>query len=220
MDTQEKTHSEPRLQPLEQRLQEAARWEPSAQMPLGLERRALAARPPLRPIGIARPYHFGLATAMAAACCVVIVSKLGQPTLQQEMPRQSQEMPRQLQQSLKQSQQLPRQLQEMPRQLQEMPKQLQQLPKRLRKQLAQKAPSLRKKQRESPLTRRYSVAVDRGEDSLTVGQRVSVDAPTYTPAYYAQPSADGESVTYTPVAVALDDPDVITSERMPDQNPL
>ena len=63
---------------IEDKLKDAAGWRPGSEMPLGLERRVLAgrARPPLRPIGIARPRSVLFATAMAGAVCMLLVARV------------------------------------------------------------------------------------------------------------------------------------------------
>ncbi|WP_395145703.1 hypothetical protein [Armatimonas sp.] len=104
--------------------------------------------------------------------------------------RKIQPTPGQTKKMSKQSEQKPTHFEESPRYFKEIPK----------------------KRQESPPARRFSVAVDTPGDSVGTVSRVAVEKPLYTPAYYAQPSADGESVQYMPVAVALEDPDVIYSE--------
>ena len=196
---------------IEDKLKDAAGWRPGSEMPLGLERRVLAgrARPPLRPIGIARPRSVLFATAMAGAVCILLVARVDKqfpeaqpttkPTAEQKIsptptpgktPKQFENTQKPRQDTSKQSEKKPLRFEESPRHFKEIPK----------------------KRQESPLSRRFPVAVDTPGDSVGTGSRVAVEKPLYKPAYYAQPSADGESVQYMPVAVALEDPDVIYSE--------
>ena len=198
---------------IEDLLKEAAEWRPHTEMPEGLERRALKAtrRPPLRPMGIMRPRSAFFATALAGVACFFLTNstpipmpeRIKQlPQQNKELPRQSKDLPKHFEQSSKHFEQSSKRLEKLPRQLQQLPKRKQVSEKRLQKIL----------RRQSPLMQRFPVALDTVSDSVIVGSRVAVEATVYTPAYYAEPSSDGESTKYTPVKVALDDPDVIYSE--------
>jgi Skp family chaperone for outer membrane proteins len=218
---------------IEDLLKDAAEWRPNTEMPEGLERRALnaARRPPLRPMGIMRPRSALFATALAGAACFFMVGRVGQKVPEpvgipvavvntDPTPAPTQEpikktLPLKLQTD-QQIQQMDRQIKEMPKRLQQLPKRFKQSPKRLQESQKQKQaeekPQRKTSPRQSPLAQRYPIALDTLSDSVIVGSRVAVDTPVYTPAYYAEPSSDGESTKYTPVKVALDDPDVIYSE--------
>lgn len=196
---------------IEDKLKDAANWQPGSEMPLGLERRALEAhvRPPLRPIGLTRPRNVLLATAFAGVVCSFFVLRVEQEPLPSPQPLPANtpipQVAIRTEKTSEHLEEMPKQMQHFPKRLQELPKQIQQSSKRLQK-------IDRPRRKESPLTRRFPVAVDTQSDSVKAGSRVAVEAPLYTPAYYAEPSADGQSVSYTPVSVALDDPDVIYSE--------
>ena len=189
---------------IEEKLKDAAAWRPDSEMPMGLERQVLLSqnRPPLRPIGITRPRSVLFATVMAGAVCSLMVVRVGQkipeapvapvaietpipsPPVQELVPpRKAQKL------------QIPEQSAKMPRQIVQMPRRKQHTSRHLR-QIPRQAP----------------IAVDAVSDSVVSQSRVAVEAPVYVPAYYAQPSVDGESVQYTPVSMALADPDVIYSE--------
>lgn len=201
---------------IEARLKRAADWRPQTEMPVGLERRALLRlrRPPLRPIGMTRPRGVLLTTALAGAVCMVVMARLDRPVVTPSSTVASAPTPEPTTSETTQSQGTVRPRPAQPdlssppksplRVRRELPKQSEQSPRQ--------RPALTRQRRESPLTRRLPVAVDTATDSVRSGMRVAVESPTYTPAYYAQPSEDGQTVTYTPVAVALDDPDVIYSE--------
>ncbi|WP_395092657.1 hypothetical protein [Armatimonas sp.] len=194
---------------IEEKLKDAADWRPGSEMPLGLERRALAgrARPPLRPIGIARPRSVLFATAMAGAACMLIVARVdklfpeAEPTIKPHVEQKIQPMPKK---TNKPSGLLPTGEKTIPEKSVQEPKHFEESSRHFKE--------IPRKKQESPLLQRFPVAVETPGDSVGTGSRVAVEAPLYTPAYYAQPSADGESVQYMPVTVALEDPDVIYSE--------
>jgi hypothetical protein len=203
---------------IEDLLKDAAEWRPQTEMPHGLERRTLARfnRPPLRPIGITRPKSALLATAMAGAVCTLMVIRLGQaPEVQVSPTPESTPSATKTNVGAPETA-LPNPGGELPKAHKTDAKKPPQatvskpapLPTTRRTPRSSQS-TLRKPAPRSPLTQRFRVAADNG---VVLQERVPVETPVYTPAYYAQPSADGESVQYTPVAVALDDPDVIYSE--------
>lgn len=205
----------------EAKLRAAADWRPPTEMPLGLERRALESqrRPPLRPIGITRPRTALLTTALAGALCLTIMVRLDKPVVTpspvtQGTPAPVDVPPSPPKERETQKSKLPPQSRKpsAPGESSRRPKQGS--PKRS-EQAARPQPQLERRKQDSPMTHRFPVAVDSPTDSVKAGNRVAIEAPAYTPAYYAQTSEDGESVTYTPVAMPLDDPDVITSEARP-----
>jgi hypothetical protein len=214
MQDQERTETETKLRA-------AADWRPPTEMPIGLERRALESqrRPPLRPIGITRPRTALLTTALAGALCLTVVARLDKPTVpaspvMQQTPTPMDESPRPLKELGTQKPQMPTPRQKMGSSLANLGRQKQDLPRHF-KQLPRQKPLLERRKQDSPTTHRFPVAVDTPTDSVRAGNRVAIEAPAYTPAYFAQTSEDGESVTYTPVAMPLDDPDVIASEARP-----
>ncbi|MBB6053419.1 hypothetical protein [Armatimonas rosea] len=201
---------------IEAKLKKAADWRPQSEMPAGLERRALLPqrRPPLRPIGMTRPRSVLLTTALAGAVCMVVMARLDRPVVTPSSVVSAGPTPtanpstQTERQGMESSEPVPMNQASPP---QSPPKVRRESPKQPEPPARQR-PVLTRQRRESPVTRRLPVAVDTATDSVRSGIRVAVESPAYTPAYYAQPSEDGQSVTYTPVAVALDDPDVIYSE--------
>ena len=187
---------------IEDLLKDAADWRPKTEMPEGLEQRALASRvrPPLRPMGIARPRTVLLATAMAGAACMLLMVRLPH-----EAPTPVQPKPTQLSLPQKVAKSKPDALPKATKlESPVVPRKHHPRPRITRRPPLRELPP--KRQKESPLTRPFAVAVDSPRDSVMVGSRVAVDPPVYTPAYYAEPSADGQEITYTPVAVPMDDP--------------
>ncbi|MCX6366623.1 MAG: hypothetical protein NTX57_07925 [Armatimonadetes bacterium] len=181
---------------IEDLLKDAAEWRPSTEMPADLERRALKAvrRPPLRPMGIMRPRSALFATALAGVACFFMIGRVGQKPLE----------PVGVPVAIADTRPTPAPTREHIKETLPIKPQIDRQAKRSKKRKTSR--------RQSPLTQRLPVALDTVSDSVIVGSRVAVDAPVYTPAYYAEPSSDGESTKYTPVKVALDDPDVIYSE--------
>lgn len=171
---------------IEDQLKAAASWRPHSEMPLGLERRALAnRRPPLRPIGFLRPSAF-VSTAFAAAACALFFHLSGGKTEPVAVP--SGAAPAPVATGVGPIVTTPK------------PKQAAQ---------ASRKPSLSappRRARRKPRLKRYAVEAS---DPIVVESRIAVDEPVYAPAYYAQPSEDGQSVQYTPVVASLGDPDVI-----------
>ena len=204
---------------IEDLLKDAAEWRPNTEMPVGLERHALKAarRPHLRPMGIMRPRSALFATALAGVACFFMVGRVGQklpePVGAQVVVGDTSPVPTSTPEPVKKV--LPPK-KPMDRQSKDLPKRSEQSTKRrqveVKRKQEQEKPQRKTSRRQSPLTQRFPVALDTLSDSVIVGSRVAVDAPIYTPAYYAEPSSDGESTKYTPVNVALDDPDVIYSE--------
>lgn len=197
---------------IEDKLKEAADWRPRAEMPLGLERRALSAdaRPPLRPIGLTRPRSILLATTMAAAVCGFILMQNTPPERVYNSPRPSAQPTTSPQAKPVSPPNTPlAQKTKKPAERRSAPGAdlVNEPPARVQTRRARSYTG-----RRSPLTQRLPVAVDTQSDSVKTGTRVAVEAPLYTPAYYAEPSADGQSVRYTPVALSVSDPDVIYSE--------
>lgn len=166
---------------IEDQLKAAANWQPHSEMPLGLERRALASRrPPLRPIGFRYPTAFA-STALAGAASALFFHLSGGKTEATPPP------PALVAQETKQQPEAP--------------------PKKIIPVASQPAPRAHPRStRTSPRRKRYSVEAS---DPIVVESRIAVDEPVYAPAYYAQPSEDGQSVQYTPVVASLGDPDVI-----------
>lgn len=182
---------------IEDKLKDAATWQPTNEMPVGLERRALAQRrPPLRPIGLARP---AFSTLLAAAACGVFVhltgtSRVAPPVATPSPLPVAVQSPRPAASVL-----VPERRDVVPeRQVEKPATRVKEPPKATRRTrtVAQVQP------------RKKRVRIDT-EDPIVVQSRVAVDEPIYAPAYYAQPSADGTSVEFTPVVATLGDPDVI-----------
>ncbi len=200
---------------IEDLLKDAAEWRPNTEMPVGLERHALKAarRPPLRPMGIMRPRSALFATALAGVACFFMVGRVGQkltePVGAQVVVGDTSPVPTPTAEPIKRV--LPPK-KPVDRQNKDLPKRSEQRQVEVKRKQEQEKPQRKTSRRPSPLTQRFPVALDTVSDSVIVGSRVAVDAPVYTPAYYAEPSSDGESTKYTPVNVALDDPDVIYSE--------
>jgi len=169
---------------IEDQLKEAASWRPHSEMPLGLERRALAnRRPPLRPIGFLRPSAFA-STAFAAAACALFFHLSGGKTEPVEVPHGTAPQPTVL----------------APPVTTPKPKQVAQATHK------PTPPAPPRRVRRQPRPKRYAVEAS---DPIVVESRIAVDEPVYAPAYYAQPSEDGQSVQYTPVVASLGDSDVI-----------
>lgn len=198
----------PRPMEIDDLLKEAANWRPGTEMPAGLERQALTrcGRPPLRPIGIARPRSILFATVLAGVCCTLMVVHVEQkPTAPRPSLGTSEETPK----PTAARQDFPDQ---------KIPPRASLTPKKIvlkgvpePSALPNKSVPARFTQRARKPSAPERIAVA-SEDSVVAQSRVAVEATAYTPAYYAEPSADGQSVQYTPVSVALTDPDVIYSE--------
>ncbi len=203
---------------IEEKLKEAAPWQPKSEMPLGLEQRALRsyARPPLRPIGITRPRSILLATSMAAAVCVFTVLKVGQQPIVMPTPIASTDavvpiklLSNQTRQSSKDANLSSGQTKPSLQITKPSSRKVQQSSKIAKQSLKQTNQSSKPKMQS---LKPHPIAVDTQSDSVKAGSRVAVEAPLYTPAYYAEPSADGQSISYMPVALSVNDPDVIYSE--------
>lgn len=195
---------------IEDLLKDAAGWRPKTEMPEGLESRGLSrVRPPLRPMGIARPRTALLATTMAGAACLFLMIRI---------PR---EMPKPLTAPTVSSATPAPKEPVAPKQTVTTPKRREETPATERKtvrrktarhskpKVAQRRPLRElppKREIESPLTKPFAVAVDSIGDNVMVGSRVAVDPPVFIPAYHAEPSADGQEITYTPVVVPMNDP--------------
>lgn len=179
---------------IEDKLKEAASWQPAHEMPLGLERRALErSRPPLRPIGLAKPTRF-VSTALAAAACGLLVYWGGTPP---KIEPNATPVPVQMTATKTKPTSPSPALTSRP-------------PVRPTK-LAHAAPRRKGKRAPTPSRSRpqkHPVLVET-DDPIVVQSRVAVDEPVYAPAFYAQPSEDGKSVEFTPVVASLGDPDVI-----------
>lgn len=174
---------------IEDKLKEAAKWHPKTEMPVGLERRALAqSRPPLRPIGLARPAT-AFSTLLAAATCAFLVSLAGTPS---KIAPASSPSPSAVAPPVPESRPVSKGKTTPPQ----------------RVLLPTKAAPVRS----APKPQRKRILVD-ADNPIIVQSRVPVDEPVYAPAYYAQPSEDGTRVELSPVVASLGDPDVIYTPK-------